>query len=89
MCSVTGSTIIDFSGKMSSLPDRCGYSLLRSPSLPGLHVTGVFKERRRRDMSFLDKVILNLDGNEISLEQGGRVKVLTDFSIVKMKSTVI
>lgn len=40
-------------------------------------------------MSFLDKVILNLDGNEISLEQGGRVKVLTDFSIVKMKSTVI
>ncbi|XP_023806936.1 alpha-tectorin-like [Oryzias latipes] len=75
VCSVTGSTIIDFSGKMSSLPDRCGYSLLRSPSLPGLHVTGVFKERRRRDMSFLDKVILNLDGNEISLEQGGRVKL--------------
>uniref|UniRef100_A0A3P9J029 ZP domain-containing protein n=1 Tax=Oryzias latipes TaxID=8090 RepID=A0A3P9J029_ORYLA len=87
VCSVTGSTIIDFSGKRSSIPDRCGYSLLRSPSLPGLHVTGVFKERRRRDMSFLDKVILNLDGNEISLEQGGRVKVLTDFSILPLGSS--
>uniref|UniRef100_A0A8C7XVY8 ZP domain-containing protein n=1 Tax=Oryzias sinensis TaxID=183150 RepID=A0A8C7XVY8_9TELE len=81
VCSVTASTIIDFSGKRSSIPDRCGYSLLRSPSLPGLHVTGVFKERRRRDMSLVDRVILNLDGNEISLEQGGRVKVLTDFKL--------
>ncbi|KAF6723391.1 Pancreatic secretory granule membrane major glycoprotein GP2 [Oryzias melastigma] len=75
VCSVTGSTIIDFSGRLNSVPDRCGYSLLSSPSLPGLQVMGVLKERRRRDMSFLDQVILSLDGNLISLEQGGRVKL--------------
>ncbi|XP_068429168.1 alpha-tectorin-like [Clinocottus analis] len=83
MCSVTGSTVIDFVGRVHSVPDRCGYNLLGSSSVPGLRVLGVFQERRRKDVSFLDRVILQLKGAgvQVSLEQGGRVqlddKVLT------------
>uniref|UniRef100_A0A3B3TK25 Alpha-tectorin-like n=1 Tax=Poecilia latipinna TaxID=48699 RepID=A0A3B3TK25_9TELE len=84
VCSVTGSTVIGFTSRPQSVPDRCGYSLLRSSSLPGLHVLGVFKERRRKDLSFLDRVVLQLDreGAQISLEQGSKVKVNDDFLTV-------
>ncbi|XP_036965799.1 alpha-tectorin-like [Acanthopagrus latus] len=77
MCTVTGSTVIDFIGRVRSVPDRCGYTLMRSVSIPGLQVLGVFQERRRKDVSFLDHVILQLDsaGVQISLEQGGRVQL--------------
>lgn len=77
MCTVTGSTVIDFIGRVHSVPDRCGYTLMRPLSIPGLQVLGVFQERRRKDVSFLDRVILQLDsaGVQISLEQGGRVQV--------------
>uniref|UniRef100_A0A3B3TH83 Alpha-tectorin-like n=1 Tax=Poecilia latipinna TaxID=48699 RepID=A0A3B3TH83_9TELE len=73
-----------FTSRPQSVPDRCGYSLLRSSSLPGLHVLGVFKERRRKDLSFLDRVVLQLDreGAQISLEQGSKVKVNDDFLTV-------
>ncbi|XP_007569379.1 alpha-tectorin-like [Poecilia formosa] len=84
VCSVTGSTVIGFTSRPQSVPDRCGYSLLRSSSLPGLHVLGIFKERRRKDLSFLDRVVLQLDreGAQISLEQGSKVKVNDDFLTV-------
>uniref|UniRef100_A0A671Z0P0 Zonadhesin-like n=1 Tax=Sparus aurata TaxID=8175 RepID=A0A671Z0P0_SPAAU len=77
MCTVTGSTVIDFIGRVHSVPDRCGYTLMRPLSIPGLQVLGVFQERRRKDVSFLDRVILQLDsaGVQISLEQGGRVQL--------------
>ncbi|XP_068590227.1 uncharacterized protein [Cebidichthys violaceus] len=83
MCSVTGSTVIGFVGRVHTVPDRCGYTLMGSLLFPGLRVLGVFQERRRKDVSFLDRVILQLEGAgvQISLEQGGRVqlddKVLT------------
>lgn len=77
MCTVTASTVIDFTGHVHSVPDRCAYTLMSSLSIPGLQVLGVFQERRRRDVSFLDRVILELNGgsDQISLEQGGRVYV--------------
>lgn len=77
ICTVTGSTVIDFVGSVHSVPDRCGYTLMRPLSIPGFQVLGVFQERRRKDMSFLDRVILQLDGAgvQISLEQGRRVQV--------------
>ncbi|XP_059199281.1 alpha-tectorin-like [Centropristis striata] len=83
MCTVTGSTVISFVGRVHSVPDRCVYTLMTASSIPGLRVLGLFQERRRKDVSFLDRVILQLDraGVDISLEQGGRVqlndKVLT------------
>lgn len=77
MCTVTGSTVIDFTGRIHSVPDRCGYTLMKSSSVPGFQVLGVFQERRRRDTSFLDRVILKLDEArvQISLEQGSRLYV--------------
>ncbi|XP_028249596.1 uncharacterized protein LOC114426408 [Parambassis ranga] len=75
VCSVTGSTIVDFIDRVHSVPDRCSYTLLNPSSIPGFQVLGVFQERRRKDVSFLDQVILKLggDGTQISLEQAGRV----------------
>ncbi|KAL7384913.1 hypothetical protein ABVT39_011140 [Epinephelus coioides] len=77
MCTVTASTVIDFIGRVHSVPDRCGYTLMECSSIPGFRVLGVFQERRRRDVSFLDHVILQLDGAgvKIFLEQGGRVRL--------------
>lgn len=69
--------MINFIGRVHFVPDRCAYNLMKSSSVPNFQVLGVFQERRRKDISFLDHVILQLDdqGVQISLEQGGRVKV--------------
>uniref|UniRef100_A0A673AZ12 ZP domain-containing protein n=1 Tax=Sphaeramia orbicularis TaxID=375764 RepID=A0A673AZ12_9TELE len=75
MCTVTGPTIIDVMGHIHTVPDRCGYTLMKHASIPGFQVLGVFQERRRRDVSFLDRVIIHLSNAKIFLEQGGRVKV--------------
>uniref|UniRef100_A0A3Q1FLP2 Alpha-tectorin-like n=1 Tax=Acanthochromis polyacanthus TaxID=80966 RepID=A0A3Q1FLP2_9TELE len=77
VCTVAGSIVIDFVGRVHSVPDRCGYTLLKPSLIPGFQVFGVFQERRRRDVSFVDRVILQLDGKglQISLEQGGRVQL--------------
>nr|XP_019961041.1 PREDICTED: uncharacterized protein LOC109641134 [Paralichthys olivaceus] len=75
VCTVIGSSVISFAGQVQSVQDRCGYTLFKSSSIPGFQVVGVFRERRRKDVSFLKRVILQLDKArvQISLEQGGRV----------------
>ncbi|XP_053733518.1 alpha-tectorin-like [Synchiropus splendidus] len=75
VCTISASNVIDFSGQSHSAPDRCGYSLFQSPSLPNLQVWGVFKERWRADVSMLDHIIIHLvqEDVDITLEQGGRV----------------
>uniref|UniRef100_A0A8C4HGW9 ZP domain-containing protein n=1 Tax=Dicentrarchus labrax TaxID=13489 RepID=A0A8C4HGW9_DICLA len=87
MCTVTGSTVIDFIGRVHSVPDRCGYTLMKPSSIPDFQVLGVFQERRRKDVSFLDSVILQLgtEGVQIFLEQGGRVQ-LND-SVLNLNAT--
>ncbi|XP_015260644.1 PREDICTED: alpha-tectorin-like [Cyprinodon variegatus] len=91
VCTVTGSTVIGFTSALHSVPDRCSYSLLKSSSLPGLHVLGMFTEKRRKDLSFLNRVILQLNKNgaEISLEQGSRVKVNGEFLTVGAKPQMV
>ncbi|XP_039892338.1 deleted in malignant brain tumors 1 protein-like [Simochromis diagramma] len=74
-CTVTGPTIIDVHGHMNSIQDRCAYSLFSTPSLPDFLVLGNFRDRRRKDVSFLDSVTLRVDGHDIHLEQGGRVQL--------------
>ncbi|XP_039461417.1 alpha-tectorin-like [Oreochromis aureus] len=74
-CTVTGPTIIDVNGQINSIQDRCAYSLFSTPSLPDFQVVGNFRDRRRKDVSFLDSVTLRVDGHDIHLEQGGRVQL--------------
>uniref|UniRef100_A0A3B4FGF7 ZP domain-containing protein n=1 Tax=Pundamilia nyererei TaxID=303518 RepID=A0A3B4FGF7_9CICH len=74
-CTVTGPTVIDFHGQVNSVEDRCSYSLVLTPSVPDFHVLGNFRERRRKDVTFLDSVTLVLDrpSIKIHLEQCGTV----------------
>ncbi|XP_063324261.2 uncharacterized protein LOC134622880, partial [Pelmatolapia mariae] len=74
-CTVTGPTIIDVNGQMDSIQDRCAYSLFSTPSLPDFHVLGNFRDRRCKDVSFVDSVTLRVDVHYIHLEQGGRVQL--------------
>uniref|UniRef100_A0A3Q2Z7J6 Uncharacterized LOC109519237 n=1 Tax=Hippocampus comes TaxID=109280 RepID=A0A3Q2Z7J6_HIPCM len=76
MCTLTGSTVIDFTGRVHTIPDRCGYNLMTSDNIPNVRIHGVFWERRRKDVSFLDHVILHLDSQDVQIRllQGGRVK---------------
>ncbi|XP_041857948.1 alpha-tectorin-like [Melanotaenia boesemani] len=87
VCTVAGSIVIDFMGGHQPVPDRCGYALLRSPALSGVQVVGVFKERRSKSVSFLERVILQLDGEgvEISMEQGNRVQL--DDTLLMLNAT--
>ncbi|XP_031149001.1 alpha-tectorin-like [Sander lucioperca] len=73
-CTVSGPAVIDFSRRVSFIRDRCAYTLM---SGPGLQLLAAFKERRRTDVSFLDRVILRLDepAVDIHLGQGGKVQL--------------
>ncbi|XP_013881858.1 alpha-tectorin [Austrofundulus limnaeus] len=72
-CTVTGPTIIDFKSQLSNVTDRCVYSVMKDSS-NGFEVFANFRERRRRDVSFVDSVTLTVDsGDTVILEQGGRV----------------
>ncbi|XP_062258103.1 uncharacterized protein LOC133966979 [Platichthys flesus] len=89
VCTVIGSTVIGFAGQVQAVPDRCGYTLFKSTSIPGFQVVGVFQERRRKDVSFLKRVILQLDaaGVQISLEQGSRA--LLDTRELRLNTTAM
>ncbi|XP_035030545.2 alpha-tectorin [Hippoglossus stenolepis] len=89
VCTVIGSTVIGFAGQVHAVPDRCGYTLFKTSSIPGFQVVGVFQERRRKDFSFLKRVILQLDtaGVQISLEQGSRV--LLDTRELRLNTTAM
>ncbi|XP_054465482.1 alpha-tectorin-like [Anoplopoma fimbria] len=87
-CTVTGPAVIDFSSQVGFVRDRCGYTLM---SAPGLQLLAVFRERQREDVSFLDHVILRLDGPavDIQLGQGGKVQMnSTTLSLSSSPQTV-
>ncbi|XP_074501496.1 alpha-tectorin-like [Sebastes fasciatus] len=70
VCTVTGNTVIDFFNRALTIPDRCAYNLIS----PGTYnLTAVFQERRRKDVSFLDQLIISDSDDLINLQQGGRV----------------
>lgn len=73
-CTVTGPSVIDFSDHVDFVRDHCAYTLM---SAPGVQLLATFRERRRRDVSFLDQVILRLDRPAVKmyLGQGGKVQV--------------
>ncbi|XP_061827923.1 alpha-tectorin-like [Nerophis lumbriciformis] len=83
VCTVTGSTVIDFSGHSSLVDDRCAYTLYSNSSI---HVVAVFKERRRKDVVFLDRVIIELLDPDSVVQLGPGVKVLVNNTNVNISS---
>lgn len=77
VCSVTGPSVVDFNGKVYSIPDRCVYSLSKPRDSSTFEILAGFKERRLVDVPFLDYLKLSLQNPTvtINLEQGGRVRV--------------
>ncbi|XP_034020962.1 uncharacterized protein LOC117505425 [Thalassophryne amazonica] len=75
MCTVTGPTVIDFHGQATSVQDRCVYELMTPTDTLNVKILAEFRERRRRDISFLDGVIVQqLDSNvQTVLGQVGKV----------------
>ncbi|XP_061917950.1 uncharacterized protein LOC133659232 [Entelurus aequoreus] len=83
ICTVTGSTIIDYSDNSTSVDDRCAYTLFSNSSV---HVVGVFKERRRKDVMFLDRVVMELLDYDYVIQLGPGVKVLVNNTYVNISS---
>ncbi|XP_054642713.1 alpha-tectorin-like [Dunckerocampus dactyliophorus] len=83
ICTVTGSTIIDYSQNSSSVDDRCAYTLYSNSSV---HIVTVFKERRRSDIMFLDRVFIELLDYDLVIQLGPGVKVLVNNTYVDINS---
>jgi len=76
VCAVTGSTVVRFYDRTTSISDRCTYGLLQPEAGNDFSIFADFKERRRRDVPFLDSLTLRLrTGSELELLQGGRVQL--------------
>ncbi|XP_061827882.2 uncharacterized protein [Nerophis lumbriciformis] len=91
MCTLTASTVIDFVGRVHTVTDRCGYTLMKSEAVPNVRIQGVFKERRRKDVSFLDHVIVHLDKQDVKMKllQGGRVEINDISQALDTTATVV
>ncbi|XP_078791952.1 alpha-tectorin-like isoform X2 [Oryzias latipes] len=75
LCTVTGPSVIDISGNVNSVSDRCEYTLLQDQST-GFTLKANFLERRRRDVSFVDSLTLDFsEDDDIQLLQGQMVMV--------------
>nr|XP_057938323.1 alpha-tectorin-like [Doryrhamphus excisus] len=83
VCTVTGSTIIDYSGNSTSVEDRCAYTLYTNSSV---QVVGIFKERRRKDVIFLNSVIVKVLDSETVIQLGPGVKVLVNNTVMNITS---
>lgn len=83
VCSVTGSSVVDFNGKVHSIPDRCVYSLVKPQGSSSFEVLAGFQERRSLNVPFLDYLKLSLQYATVTiyLEQGGRVQVRKKLSL--------
>ncbi|XP_061566790.1 alpha-tectorin-like [Cololabis saira] len=87
ICTLTGPTVIDVHGDVTSVKDRCTYSLMSDKeSYEDFEVLASYKDRRRTDVSFLDSVTLKDTDITVLLEQGGRVKVGGE--VVELTSSV-
>ncbi|XP_056287237.1 uncharacterized protein LOC130204496 [Pseudoliparis swirei] len=84
VCTVTGSTVIDFFNTVHSVPDLCVYTLLKNPEI---EIYVGFNVRHLEEEPFLNHVIVFMiaTSTTIYLEQGVRARVLTE--ILNLTST--
>ncbi|XP_034407136.1 alpha-tectorin-like [Cyclopterus lumpus] len=72
VCTVTGSTVIDFFNEVHSIPDRCAYEVMNNSEVK---IYAVFEERLLEDVLFLNYLQINIQQTVIYLEQGGIVRI--------------
>ena len=75
VCTVTGSSVIDFHGRLVSIQDRCGYALMKPQQGSDFGIHAGFLERRRKDVSHLDHLLIVQSNKTFALGQGGTVVV--------------
>ncbi|XP_034020956.1 alpha-tectorin-like [Thalassophryne amazonica] len=86
MCTVTGPAVIDIHDGVSFVQDRCVYELMTPTTSPNIKILAEFRERRRSDVSFLYRLIVQKDSNVIGVvDQYGKVWV--DGTLVTLTST--
>ncbi|XP_057712368.1 uncharacterized protein LOC130929290 [Corythoichthys intestinalis] len=74
VCTVTSGEVIQFFGQVSTVSDRCLYSLLE-PDDDSFKLLAAFEDRRSQILTFLDHFDLVLFNNTITLESSGRVRL--------------
>ncbi|XP_061646767.1 alpha-tectorin-like [Phyllopteryx taeniolatus] len=89
-CTVTGGQVIQFFGQVSTVTDRCLYSLLEPVDSSSFVLLAAFEDRRSLIMTFLDRLDLVLpSSNIISLETSGRVRVNGQIQTVGTQATEV
>ncbi|XP_057712394.1 uncharacterized protein LOC130929305 [Corythoichthys intestinalis] len=81
VCTVTSGQVIQFFGQVSSVRDRCLYSLLE-PDDGSFKLLAAFEDRRSHILTFLDHLDLVLLNDTITLESSGRVRLNGDIQNV-------
>ncbi|XP_054480146.1 alpha-tectorin-like [Anoplopoma fimbria] len=89
VCTVTGSTVIDFHSRVHSVQDRCDYVLMTPTNDTSIGLVAGFRERRRKDVSFLANLMIMLPNGFISLQQGGRVLVSSQSQTLTLNTTTL
>ncbi|XP_061544211.1 alpha-tectorin-like [Phycodurus eques] len=91
VCTVTGGQVIQFFGQVSTVTDRCMYSLLEPVDSSGFILLAAFEDRRSLIMTFLDRLdlVLPSSNNTISLETSGRVRVNGQIQTVGTQATEV
>nr|XP_057938383.1 alpha-tectorin-like [Doryrhamphus excisus] len=84
ICTVTASTIIDHHGNTTSVKDRCAYTLFSDTDF---QVSGVFRERRRKDVMFLNGVIIHLNDDDVDIYLGQSGKVKANHTMLNLTAT--
>ncbi|CAJ1050067.1 uncharacterized protein LOC117808825 [Xyrichtys novacula] len=74
VCTFTGPSVVDTSGKVGTIMDLCDYHLLSSTLLADFSVEAEYKDRRRKDVSFVNTVRIKKGSATYRMEQGGVFK---------------
>ncbi|XP_049608113.1 alpha-tectorin-like [Syngnathus scovelli] len=89
VCTVSGGQVIQFFGQVSSITDRCMYSLLEPAAGSDFVVLAAFKDRRSQTKTFLERLDLMLSSSNvtISLETSGKVQVNGEIQMLESTPT--
>ncbi|XP_019732764.1 alpha-tectorin-like isoform X2 [Hippocampus comes] len=91
VCTVTGGQVIQFFGGVSSIPDRCLYSLLEPATGSSFVLLAAFQDRRSQIMTFLDRLDLILPSSDVtfSIDTSGTVRLNDEIQTLGTAATEV